>query len=106
VATYSTGISATWGSVTFAEMQSLSWNYGGGGARGRTAPWSDEIGTVSLQCLDATGITTANVGVLQQLVISGGGCGLTVQAVYEGVSVDAELNGVTKYTVTFRILDQ
>lgn len=106
MATYSTGISATWGSVTFAEMQSLSWNYGGAGAKGRSAPWSDELGAVSIQCLNVTGISTANVGSRQQLVISGGGCGLTVQAVYEGVSVDAELNGVTKYTVTFRILDQ
>lgn len=106
MATYSTGISATWGSVTFAEMQSLSWNYGGAGAKGRSAPWSDELGTVSIQCLNVTGMSTANVGLRQQLTITGGGCGLTVQAVYEGVSVDAELNGVTKYTVTFRILDQ
>lgn len=106
MATYSTGITATWGSVTFAEMQSLSWNYGGAGAKGRLAPWSDELGTVSIQCLSTTGISTANVGLRDVLTIGGGGCGLTTYAVYESVGVDAELNGVTKYTVTLKILDQ
>lgn len=106
MATYSTGISATWGAVTFAEMQSLSWNYGGAGAKGRSAPWSDELGTVSIQCLNVSGMETANVGQRQQLSITGGGCTLTAYAVYESVGVDAELNGVTKYTVTLKILDQ
>lgn len=106
MATYSTGITATWGSVTFGEMQSLSWNYGGAGGKGRDAPWSDELGTVSIQCLSATGIATASAGTRAQLTITGGGCGLTAYAVYESVAVDAELNGVTKYTVTLKILDQ
>lgn len=106
MATYSTGISATWNSVTFHEMQSLSWNYGGAGAKGRDEPWSDELGTVSLQCLSITGIDKANVGERAELQITGGGCALTTKAVYESVSVDAELNGVTKYTVTLKILDQ
>jgi hypothetical protein len=30
---------------------------------------------------------------------------LTSKAVYEGLSVAPELNGVTRYTVTFRLLD-
>lgn len=106
MATFSTGISATWGTVTFREMQSLSWNYGGAGSKGRDAPWSDELGTVSIQCLNAAGIDKANAGERKQLAITGGGCDLTTQAIYESVSVDAELNGVTRYTVTLKILDQ
>ena len=106
MATYSTGITATWGSVTFGEMQSLSWNYGGGGSKGRDAPWTDEIGTVSIQCLGATGISTANAGTRAQLTITGGGCNLTTYAVWDSLSVDAELNGVTKYSVSLKILDQ
>ena len=106
MATYSTGITATWGSVTFGEMQSLSWNYGGAGARGRDEPWTDELGTVSIQCLSPTGISTANNGKRDAFTITGGGCDLTCNAVYESVAVDAELNGVTRYTVTLRILDQ
>jgi len=105
VATYSTGITATWGSVTFGEMQSLSWTWGGGGAKGRSAPWSDEIGSVSIQCLGGTGISTANAGLRQQLTITGGGCTLTTYAIWDSVAVDAELNGVTKYSVSLKILD-
>lgn len=105
MATYSTGISAAFAGVSFGEMQSLSWNYGGAGERGRDAPWSDEIGTVSIQCLSSTGVATANVGQRGTLTISGGGCNLTTTAVYESLSCDAELNGVTKYTVTLKILD-
>lgn len=106
MATYSTGITATWASVTFGEMQSLSWTYGGGGAKGRDDPWTDELGTVSIQCLGATGISTANNGDRGQLTITGGGCALTTYAVWESFSVDAELNGVTRYTVSLKILDQ
>ena len=39
------------------------------------------------------------------LVISGGGVSLTEQAVYEGFTATPELNGVTRYTVTLRLLD-
>lgn len=105
MATYSTGITATWGSVTFGEMQSLSWTWGGGGAKGRSAPWTDEIGAVSIQCLSVTGISTANAGLRQQLTISGGGCTLTTYAIWDSVAVDAQLNGVTKYSVSLKILD-
>lgn len=103
MATYSTGISATFAGVAFGEMQSLSWNYGGGSGKGRDSAWSDEIGTVSIQCLG--GASTASVGLRGDLAITGGGCNLTTKAVYESLSVDAELNGVTKYTVTLKILD-
>lgn len=106
MATYSTGISATWGTHTFGELQSLSWNYGGAGGKGRSAPWTDELGTVSFQCLSDSGVSTVHNGTRAQLSITGGGCALTTYAVYESVSVDAELNGVTKYTITLRILDQ
>lgn len=105
MATYSTGISATFGAVTFQEMQSLSWNYGGAGAKGRDSAWSDEIGTVSIQCLNVSGVSTAYVGQRGDLSITGGGCTLTTKAVYESLSVDAELNGVTKYTITLKVLD-
>ena len=103
MATYSTGITATWGAVTFGEMQSLSWNYGGL-EKGRDTAWTDSPGAVSIQCLSATGIDISNAGDTATLTITGGGCALTVPAIYESVSVDAELNGVTKYTVNLKVL--
>ena len=105
MATYSTGITAAWGTVTFGEMQSLSWNWAGAGSKGRDEPWTDEIGTVSIQCLASTGLSTGKAGERAQLTITGGGCALTTYAVWESLSVDAELNGVTKYSVSLKILD-
>jgi hypothetical protein len=106
VATYSTGIEVSWDGAAFSEIQSLSWNAGGGGSKGRSSPWTDEVGSVSLQCLNAANVSTTCLGTTATLVITGGGCALTVPAIYESASVDAELNGVTKYSVTLKILDQ
>jgi len=38
-------------------------------------------------------------------VISGGGSNLTTYAAWESVAVTPQRNGVTRYTVSFRILD-
>lgn len=105
MATDSVGISVTWGGAAFAEVTDLSWEYGGGLPKGRGAPWTDELGTVSVQCLGSTNVSTANYGTRATLAITGGGAALTVPAVYERVAVSPELNGITRYTVTFRILD-
>lgn len=105
MATYSTGITATFGSTTFAEVTDLAWSYGGALPKGRGAAWTDEIGSVTLTCLGSAGVTTANYGLRNDLAIAGGGAGLTCKAVYIGLGVAPELNGVTRYTVTFKILD-
>ena len=105
MATYSTGVTATFGSTTFAEVTDLAWSYGGALPKGRDAVWTDEIGSVTLTCLGSAGVTTANYGLRNDLAIAGGGAGLTCKAVYIGLGVAPELNGVTRYTVTFKILD-
>lgn len=105
MATYSTGISASFASATFGEVQGLNWSYGGGPAKGRDTTWTDEVGSLSLTCLSATGVTTSNYGLRGTLTVAGGGADLTHMAVYEGLSVAPELNGVTRYTVTFKLLD-
>jgi hypothetical protein len=105
VATYSTGITATFGATTFAEVTDLSWQYGGGPAKGRASAWTDEVGSLTLTCLGGAGAVTSNYGVRDTLTVSGGGASLTTPAVYEGLTVAPELNGVTRYTVTFRFLD-
>ncbi len=105
MATYSTGISASFGATTFAEISDLSWSYGGSLPKGRSSTWTDDVGTVSLTCMSSTGVTTASYGSRGTLTIAGGGANLTCTAIYEGLSVTPELNGVTRYTVTFKILD-
>ena len=105
MATYSTGISATFDGTAFVEVTDLSWQYGGGLPKGRSTTWTDEVGSVSIACLGTANISTAKYGTRADLVLSGGGVSLTSKAVYEGLSVTPELDGVTRYTVTFRLLD-
>lgn len=110
MATYSTGITVTWGAATFKEVTGLSWTYGGSDAKGREAPgeapiWTDSPGTLSLQCLHGDNISISEYGKRKQLTVAGGGQSLTTYAVYESVDVTSELNGVTRYAVSFKILD-
>jgi hypothetical protein len=105
VATFSTGIAVTWGGSAFQEVTGLSWSYGGGLPKGRDAVWTDDLGSVTIECLGTANVTTTQYGIRNDLAITGGGAALTHKAVYESLSVAPELNGVTRYTVTFKILD-
>jgi hypothetical protein len=104
VASYSQGVSISWGGTPFQEVTGLTWNYGGE-SRGRSVPWTPTAGSVSVECLGANNTATSNFGLRKQLTISGGGQSLTNYAVWESVSVASELNGVTRYTVTLKLLD-
>jgi len=64
-----------------------------------------QAGSVTVECLGSANISTSEYGLRKQLVISGGGVNLTSQAVYEGFQMTPEVNGVTRYTVTFNLLD-
>jgi hypothetical protein len=105
VAYYSQGVSVTWNGVAFSEVTDLQWSYGGGMPKGRDSAWTDELGSVSIVCLSMTNVATSQYGTLGDLVISGGGTSLTHKALYESMAVATELNGVTRNTVTFRLMD-
>jgi hypothetical protein len=104
VATYSTGITATWGGVAFEEVTDLAWTYGSA-PRGRSDIWTDDAGTVSITCLGGANTGIGEYGLRKDLALSGGGQSLTNKAIWESLSVAPELNGVTRYTVTFKLLD-
>lgn len=105
MATYSTSVSATWGGTPFSEVYDLSYTYGGGIPKGRDSLWSDELGSVTLSCFGSANLSTSEYGQRKQLSISGGGASLTTYAVLESVAVQYGLNDVTRFTVTFKILD-
>jgi len=107
MATYSTDIVVSFAGTTFEEVSDLSFDYGGGPATGRatTEPvFKDSPGSLSLTTYGSSGMTTSNYGKFGQLSVSGGGADLTVDAVCESVGVQYELNGVTRYTMTFRFI--
>jgi len=105
VASYSTGIAVTWNGTPFTEVVNLSWTYGGGAPKGRDVIWTDEAGTLSVECLGTANTSTANYGTRAQVTVSGGGQSLTNYAIWESVSVASEVNGVTRYTVALKLLD-
>ena len=105
MATYSTGVVVTWNGIAFQEVTGLSWSYGGGPSKGRSVAWTDDVGSVAIECLGGNNTGTSNYGVRATLVISGGGQSLTNPAVWESLSVANEVNGVTRYTVTLKLLD-
>ena len=104
MATYSTDISVTWNGTPFVEVQELAYNYGGS-RQGRAVAWTAEQGQVSVTCLNTANTNISNFGTRALLVVSGGGAGLTTYAIWESVAVAPTRNGVTSYTVTFRITD-
>ena len=105
MATYSTGMSVTWGVHTFAEITSIEIDRYGDLSRGRSVDWNDNAGTVKITTLSPTGVGAANWNQKGSLAVTGGDMNLVVDALYMGFSASAELNGVTKFTVNFKILE-
>lgn len=105
MASYSQGVSVTWNGIAFQEVTGLSWTYGGGPSKGRDVAWTDEAGSLSVECLGSNNTGLANYGVRADVVVSGGGQSLTNAAVWESVGVASEVNGVTRFTVTLKLLD-
>lgn len=103
MAGYSNNIAVAWAGVTFSEVTGLSWTYGGENI-GRSANFNPNPGSVSVTALG----TVPGIGVVGNrgtITITGGGMNLTQTAVLDSVSAAAELNGVTRYTVAFTLLD-
>jgi len=102
VATHSASISVSFKNAVASQVVGLSWTWGGGLPKGRSATWTDDIGTVTVENLG--GVSTGTYGEYGSLVISGGGMDLTCSACCTLVSAAAELNGVTRYTTEFKII--
>ena len=102
MATYSTGITVSWGGVDFVDVFSLSWSFGGA-RQGRSTSWVGDPGWVTVGCYGSANTSTSEQGYRKALVITGGGATFSGYGVYESVAVGPELNGVTRYTVTFKI---
>lgn len=104
MATYSTGITVTWDSTAFVEVTELAWNYGGA-QQGREVAWTNAPGNVSVTCLGTANCNINQFGQRKVLQITGGGATLNTYAIWESLAVAPERNGVTSYTVTFKIVD-
>jgi hypothetical protein len=102
VATYSTGITATFGSATLNEMTALSWNYGSGMPIGRGIVFQPVLGQITIETIGSA--STSLYGLREDMAITGGGVNLTCTAVCTDLAVTAEVNGIARYAYTFDIL--
>jgi len=104
MATPSTGIIVTFNGVAAIEVTELQWTFGGSMPQGRDNTWVPNFGTATIGTIGSN-VSSALRGVRGPLVVTGGGCTLSTMAVCTGVSIAAELNGITKYTVSFEFVE-
>lgn len=110
MATLSTGISATWGGVPFQEVYDIATSIGGNVRKDRAITasfqgWTDEVGDVSISAFGTANMTLDQYGQRKQLVLTGGGLALTFNAVCTSAVATPQLNGVTRYTFTAKLMD-
>lgn len=102
MATDSTGVVFSFNGSTHGNVAALSWSWGGGYSESRSVAFKHEIGTVTISSFDA--ISTTVWATAGSLVVTGGGVGLTATAVCTDVGAEAQLNGVTRYSATFQLI--
>lgn len=104
MATPSTGIVVTFNGVAALEVTELQWTFGGSMPQGRNTNWVPIFGTATIGTI-GNNVSSALRGVRGPLIVTGGGCGLSTMAICTGVSLSAELNGITRYTVSFEFVE-
>ena len=107
MATYSTGISATYGARVFKEITNVEVTVQSGPDRARAANehWTDNNGGATFTTLDQGDVGGHVWGAVDDLIIDGGAMSINAQAMYDGFTAVSELNGVTKYTISFKFLE-
>ena len=103
MATYAAGVTASFRSVSFGEVQEIAVTHGGSMPLGRSAPFFVDGGTVEIKCLSTTNISRSLYGKRGDLAISGGGLTYTAKCVCETLKINGVVNDVAKYTAAFRI---
>lgn len=103
MATYCSGVTATWNGVAFGEVTKLSVVHGGAMPLARASTWTLDVGTIDLECLSTANISTTNYGKRAAVTIAGGGMAYAGTAVLEKFTMAGVVNDVSRYAVTLRI---
>jgi hypothetical protein len=108
MATYCTGVTATWNGVAFGEVSEIAVRAGGGLPQARACTWSPDAGTVTLKCLGSAHISRTSYGLCQTLSLGGGGfssgsAAFTTKAILRSFDMDGKVNDVARYGVTLQI---
>jgi hypothetical protein len=103
MATYATGVAATWDGLTFGEVTELRVTHGGSLPLARGSTWTLDLGTIEISCFATANVSTANYGVRSLVTIAGGGFAYRATAVLEKLTFQGVVNDVTRYGVTLRV---
>jgi hypothetical protein len=103
MATYATGVAATWDGLTFGEVTELRVTHGGSLPLARGSTWTLDLGTIEISCLSTANISTAKYGKRADVSITGGGLAYSGKAVLEKFTLQGVANDVARYGVTLRI---
>ena len=96
------GVTFNFNGSTIGQIFDLKWDYGQGMPTARQFLWKEEMGSVTVGSFGF--ISTGLWGTRGMLTITGGGMGFTNMAVCTAVSATAQVNGVTKYSATFKLV--
>lgn len=108
MATYCTGVTVSWDSVSLGEVTDIKATVGGGLplARGSTASataWAFDAGVIDIACLSSAQLTVVKYGKKATLDISGGGINFTTKAIMQSFQMAGKVNDIARYAVTFKI---
>lgn len=106
MATYCTGVSVTWASVSLGEVTEIDVSVGGSLPLGRDSTFAVDAGTISVKCLSTAAIGLSQYGLQGTLAITGGGLTLTTKAICQTLTMTGRVNDVAKYGATFKLVRQ
>jgi hypothetical protein len=106
MATYCTGVSAIWNSVTLGEVTEIDATIGGSLPLGRDSTFAVDAGVISFKCLSTAAIGISQCGLQSTLQLIGGGLSLTHKAICQTLTLQGRVNDVARYGATFKLVRQ
>lgn len=103
MATYASGVTATWDNVSFGEVTKLTVTHGGALPLARASTWTLDVGTIDIECLTTANISAASYGKRSDFSVSGGGLSYSGKAVLERFTLVGTVNDVARYTATLKL---
>lgn len=104
MATYATGVTATFDSTTLGEVTEINVVGGGSLPIARGSRFAVDAGSIDVSCLSSAGIGPAAYGKKGTFTIAGGGLTFTTKAILQTYKLAGKVNDVARYAATLRIV--
>lgn len=104
MATYATGITASFNGTTLGEVAEIGVVGGGSLPLARNSRFTLDAGTIDVQCFLPDGIGPAAYGQKGTFSIAGGGLAFTTKAILQTYRLAGKVNDVARYAATLKIV--